>query len=59
MVAERKLREGGGSVGQTSAKKPYSEPRLREWGTVTDLTQTGKTTEGGDVKTGSVSSSGM
>jgi hypothetical protein len=39
-------------------KKPYTSPELKKWGTVADLTQTGKTTEGNDAKTGSSPSSG-
>ncbi len=35
-------------------KKAYTSPELREWGTIKDLTQTGKTREGGDAKTGSI-----
>lgn len=40
-------------------KKEYTAPELKTWGTVADLTQTGKTNEGGDAKTGSVGSSGV
>lgn len=39
-------------------KKPYTTPKLKNWGAVADLTQTGKTTEGGDAKTGSTPSDG-
>lgn len=35
-------------------KKAYSTPMLENVGKVADLTQTGKTREGGDVKTGSI-----
>jgi hypothetical protein len=34
--------------------KPYSAPKIRDWGTVTKLTQTGQTHPGGDAKMGSV-----
>ena len=39
-------------------KKPYAEPELTEWGTVTELTQTGLTRPGNDAKSGSSPSSG-
>lgn len=39
-------------------KKAYTSPDLKKWGTVSTLTQTGKTREGGDQKTGSSASSG-
>ena len=39
-------------------KKSYTSPELKKWGTVTTLTQTGKTREGGDTKTGSRLSQG-
>lgn len=38
--------------------KTYSTPSLREWGSVTELTQTGQTNPGGDGKDGSSSSMG-
>lgn len=34
-------------------KKAYTSPRLKKWGTVTDLTQDGRTMPGFDVKSGS------
>jgi len=37
----------------------YSEPKLEEWGTVTDLTQTGLTHPGADAKQGSAASQGV
>ena len=37
----------------------YSTPSLREWGTVTDLTQTGLTNPGADGKSGSRPSNGQ
>lgn len=40
-------------------KKAYKAPELKTWGTVADLTLTGKTNEGGDAKTGSVGSKGV
>ena len=40
-------------------KKSYSSPELKKWGTVVDLTQTGKTFEGADQKGGSGTSSGQ
>jgi len=39
--------------------KPYSEPSLSEWGTVTQLTQTGLTNPGADGKSGSRPSQGQ
>lgn len=39
--------------------KPYSTPSLNEWGTVTELTQTGLTNPGDDGKAGSRPSSGQ
>lgn len=41
------------------SKKAYTSPELKKWGTVANLTQTGKTNEGGDSKTGSVASQGV
>jgi hypothetical protein len=40
-------------------KKSYTTPKLKKWGTVADLTQTGKTNEGGDAKNGSSGSGGV
>ena len=40
-------------------KKQYEAPRLREWGTVADLTATGKTMPGNDAKEGSAASQGI
>jgi hypothetical protein len=40
-------------------KKDYTTPELRTWGTVTDLTQTGKTNPGADGKSGSRPSQGQ
>jgi hypothetical protein len=53
-VKEEFTGEGGEDM-----KKPYTSPRLTKWGTVTDLTKTGKTNEGGDAKVGSVASEGV
>lgn len=39
-------------------KKPYRKPNVEDWGTVTDLTATGKTNPGPDQKEGSAASSG-
>jgi hypothetical protein len=39
-------------------KKQYRKPEVQDWGTVTDLTATGSTQSGPDMKDGSVSSSG-
>ena len=39
-------------------KKLYRSPQLKEWGTVSDLTGTGNTHPGGDLKGGSVLSPG-
>ncbi len=38
-------------------RKPYTKPEVKELGTVRDLTQTGKTNEGADAKTGSITHS--
>ena len=40
-------------------KKGYTPPTLKTWGTVRDLTQTGKTNPGGDGKSGSAASKGQ
>ena len=40
-------------------KKLYRSPQLKEWGTVSDLTGTGLTHSGGDLKGGSVPSQGI
>ena len=45
-------------VPQTATKKPYVQPQLKLWGTVTDLTQTGRRTGGRDAKGGTVPSRG-
>ena len=37
----------------------YAEPKLEEWGTVADLTQTGLTKPGTDAKAGSAASNGV
>ncbi len=45
----------------TAHKKPYHRPQILEWGTVTDLTQTGNSTpcvDPGDAKNGSMPSTG-
>lgn len=39
-------------------REQYEEPKVEEWGSVTDLTQTGGTNPGGDGKSGSVDSQG-
>lgn len=39
-------------------RKPYDSPRIEEWGTVQELTQTGQTNPGADAKQGSVLSAG-
>lgn len=38
--------------------KTYQSPEIEDWGTVADLTETGATIVGGDLKTGSVLSAG-
>jgi hypothetical protein len=43
---------------QTSEKEPYRAPELEEWGSVADLTATGKTRAGSDAKGGSAASQG-
>ena len=40
-------------------KKPYEKPQVRDWGTVAELTATGQTKPGGDMKSGSVASQGQ
>ena len=39
---------------QLNAKRVYTAPKLKEWGTVADLTRTGLTHEGDDGKVGSI-----
>jgi hypothetical protein len=39
-------------------REQYQEPQIEEWGSVADLTQTGKTNPGGDGKDGSSASMG-
>jgi hypothetical protein len=39
-------------------KRDYETPVIRDWGTVTQLTQTGRTNLGADAKMGSAGSSG-
>jgi hypothetical protein len=39
-------------------KAEYTTPVVTDWGTVTDLTQTGRSRPGGDAKSGSVMSRG-
>jgi len=39
-------------------KKEYTAPELKTWGTVADLTQTGRTNPGPDAKGGSSASKG-
>lgn len=46
-------------MNEQSSKKPYTTPVLIELGTIADLTQTGKTNEGGDMKGGSADSQGQ
>lgn len=43
---------------QTTQDETYTEPKLEEWGTVADLTQTGRTKPGADNKAGSAASQG-
>lgn len=40
-------------------KKAYTAPRLKTWGKVSQLTQTGLTNPGGDAKSGSRPSQGV
>ena len=40
-------------------KKIYRSPQLKEWGTVSDLTGTGTSISGGDLKGGSALSKGI
>lgn len=44
--------------GMKDQKKIYTPPKLKKWGTVADLTQTGRTNPGGDGKLGSAASQG-
>jgi hypothetical protein len=44
---------------QQDRREEYQEPELEEWGTVTDLTQTGLTRPGNDNKSGSRPSQGV
>jgi hypothetical protein len=39
-------------------KKDYRTPEIQDWGTVTDVTETGLTNPGGDGKSGSRPSQG-
>jgi hypothetical protein len=39
-------------------KKDYTTPEIQDWGTVTDVTETGLTNPGGDGKSGSRPSHG-
>lgn len=40
-------------------KQGYSSPELTEHGSLTDLTQTGRTRPGNDIKGGSAASNGI
>jgi hypothetical protein len=40
-------------------KKQYRKPEVQDWGTVTDLTATGASNTGPDMKDGSVASMGQ
>jgi hypothetical protein len=40
------------------SKKEYCKPSIEDFGTVTELTATGKSNPGGDGKVGSVNSNG-
>lgn len=40
-------------------KRTYTTPRVQEWGTVQELTQTGLTRPGDDAKQGSTASEGV
>lgn len=40
-------------------KAPYAAPTISVWGSVADLTKTGQTMPGGDMKMGSVLSPGQ
>lgn len=42
----------------SESKKPYRKPEIREWGSVADLTATGRTRPGQDAKEGSAASQG-
>ncbi len=43
---------------QPATKKVYAAPKLKEWGTVADLTRTGNTFAKGDAKTGKLGLAG-
>ena len=47
------------TVNLNALRKDYSRPELKNWGTVADLTQTGLTRPGDDVKSGSQPSQGQ
>jgi hypothetical protein len=47
----------GGTV-KNPQKKQYRKPEIQDFGTVTDLTATGKTNPGPDAKGGSAASQG-
>jgi hypothetical protein len=57
----RELPLGGSDPdrGVTSMKQEYTTPEIRDWGTVSQLTQTGLTQPGADAKLGSSASSGV
>ena len=48
------MKESGKQGRQLNAKKVYTAPKLKEWGSVADLTRTGLTHEGDDGKLGSI-----
>lgn len=48
-------KEGAGDM----EKKAYTPPKLKKWGTVADLTKTGRTNPGADGKGGSAASQGQ
>lgn len=46
------------SEAEGTPKETYEPPALEEWGSVADLTRTGKTRPGNDAKGGSAASQG-
>lgn len=49
-----KTRKETRSRGTEGRRRPYVRPRLREWGTIVDLTRAGQTEPGDDFRFGSV-----
>ena len=56
-LEKQETRKGGEKMGSVE-KKAYASPKLKTWGKVRDLTQTGLTNPGADGKSGSSASQG-